>query len=116
MRHYHADHTARLQVEIYAAGEEQPRDILVSRIPSACPYAVHIAALPTQLAAQRVGGLVVVQPGRVAYDDVHLAASERDRSDEIARVVRPDVVAPIVVQRLERADGGLQGGALGWDQ
>ena len=96
------------QVQIDAAGEEQPRHVLVRGVPGAGPDAVDVPALTPQLRPQRVRRLVVVQPGRVAHNHVHLAAGERDGAHEVARVVGPDVVTPLLVEALHRGDGGPQ--------
>ena len=81
---------AVLQIEVNAAGEEQPRNVLVGCIYAALPDAIEVLALPLKLGAQGADGLVVVEPGGVAYDHVDLTAGEGDGAHEVAGVVGPD--------------------------
>ena len=108
MRHYETDHAALLEVQVNASGEEQPGHVLVRGVPAARPDAVHVPALLLQGGAERVHRLVVVQPRRVADDNIYLAVRQCQGPYEVARVVRPDVVSTLVVQPLHRSDGFLE--------
>ena len=107
--HHHADHTAVLQVQVDAAGKEQPSHVLMGGVSATCPDSVGTSALPLQLRSQGADGLVVVQPRRVADDCVDLAAGQGHRPHQIAGVVGPDVVAALGVQPLHSGDSLPQG-------
>ena len=113
MGHYHSDDAAVFQVQVNAAGVEQAGHILVGGVASALPDAVQRFALPFQFLAQDGGGVAVVEPGRVADDDVHFGAAQGHRAHQVAGVVGPDVVAAGLVQLLHSGEGGGQGAALG---
>ena len=87
MGHHESDDAAVLEVKIDAAGKEQAGHILVGGIAPPGPDAIAVPAQVHQPVPQDIGGLVIVDPGRIADDHVHLGAGQRHGPYHVAGVV-----------------------------
>ena len=109
MGHDHGNDAVMHQVEVHTPCEEQPGDVLVGGIPSSLPDAVGGFAQGFQPCPEGTDRLVIVDPGWVAHDDVHLALGQGHGPYQISGVVGPDVVAALGVELPHGRDGGFHG-------
>ena len=113
VRHDHANDAAVSQVEIDAAGEEQPCDILVRGIPAARPDAVNALTLAFQFRPEGGNGAVVVEPWRIADNHIHFVTGEGDGTYEVSGVVCPDMVTALGVKSAHGVNGLFESASLG---
>ena len=107
MRHHKSDNAAVFQVQVNAAGKEQAGHILVAGVPAAIPNAIAFLAQALQFLPQHSGRAVVVKPGRITDNHIHLAPGQSHRPHHIAGVVSPNMVAPLLMQLLHLGNGSL---------
>ena len=113
MREHHRGDAVRFEVQISTASEKQSCYILVGSVAPTGPDFVDGFALALEFGADYGFGAVVGEPGRVADDYVDLGLRQSNRPHQIACVVHPNVVSPLIAQLDQSFDRAIQCFALG---